>query len=388
MCSRTKRLLSMMLALTLVFSLIAPTVVAAATSSGNRISLEKGERITLKATSSILYRTWWKSSNSKVASVSGSGVVTAKGEGTATITATCENKLKLINIFGIFGSDIMTTYYTVVVTDPDAEVPTEPQPTEPRPTEPEPTEPEPTEPRPTEPRPTEPQPTEPRPTEPQPTEPRPTEPQPTEPRPTEPQPIEPQPTEPRPTEPQPTEPRPTEPEPTEPQPTEPQPTEPEPTEPEPTEPEPTEPEPTEPEPTEPEETVVDITETLDAFMWKNAATLRRVRSKYGSLYAAIYYYEKVKDGGDWDIKQQEEWHFEQGTTYVYQGQVLRMDDPGNIHFGYVGAVIFPEEFVCFGAGMNNVSKFGFSEGDFDSYYDDPQDQAMMRWGYRLYVSGY
>ena len=61
-----------------------------------------------------------------------------------------------------------------------------------------------------------------------------------------------------------------------------------------------------------------------------------------------------------------------------------MDDPGNIHFGYTGAVLFPESFVCFGAGMNNISKFEFTTGNVDSYYDDPQDQEMMKWGYDLY----
>ena len=166
--------------------------------------------------------------------------------------------------------------------------------------------------------------------------------------------------------------------------------------PEETVPEETVPEETVPEETVPEETVpaepdvkvVDLTEKLDALMHKNAATMRSVLKKRGWYLAAIYFYEKVKDGGDWDIKLTDEWTFEEGTVYLYQGKEIRWDDPGNIHFGYVGAVVFSEEAICLGAGLNQITKFGFSFGDFSSYYDDPRDQEMMRWGHRLYKSGY
>lgn len=131
--------------------------------------------------------------------------------------------------------------------------------------------------------------------------------------------------------------------------------------------------------------IIDITDKLNALMRKNAAYLQRFREKYGYVAASILYYVRVTDGGDWDIKLTDEWKFEKGKTYVYQGKVMRMDDPGNIHFGYVGAVLFSEEFVCFGAGMNNISKFGFRDGDRSTYWDDPQDQIMMRWGYSMYV---
>ena len=51
-------------------------------------------------------------------------------------------------------------------------------------------------------------------------------------------------------------------------------------------------------------------------------------------------------------------------------------------------MVFTEEFLCAGAGLNQITKFGFSSGDFDSYFDDPRDQEMMRWGCRLYDAGY
>ena len=141
-------------------------------------------------------------------------------------------------------------------------------------------------------------------------------------------------------------------------------------------------------PEQPEPKVIDLTAKLDALMHKNAATMRSVLARRGWYLAAFYFYNMVKDGGDWDIKLQDEWKFEEGVVYMYQGKVMRWDDPGNIHFGYVGAVVFSEEAVCLGAGLNQITKFGFSFGDFSSYYDDPRDQEMMRWGHRLYKSGY
>ena len=120
-------------------------------------------------------------------------------------------------------------------------------------------------------------------------------------------------------------------------------------------------------------------------MREHAADMQRIKDKYGYYIAAVCYYKRVTDKGIWDIKRTDEWKFEEGKTYVYRGVEMRMDDPGNIHFGYIGAVLFDVEFVCFGAGMNNVSKFGFSTGSVESYYDDPQDQEMMRWGYNLYL---
>lgn len=135
---------------------------------------------------------------------------------------------------------------------------------------------------------------------------------------------------------------------------------------------------------DPDDNVVDLTFKLNVLMHRNARILEDFLEEHGYVKAALFYHAMVTDGGDWDIKLTDEWKFEPGKTYVYQGKVMRMDDPGNIHFGYTGAILFPEEFVCFGAGMNNLLKFGFTAGDLSSYYDDPQDQEMMRWGYRMY----
>ena len=129
---------------------------------------------------------------------------------------------------------------------------------------------------------------------------------------------------------------------------------------------------------------VDLTEELDEFMLKNADKLEDYKEENGYIEAAFYFYQNVKDGGDLDIKLQDEWTFEEEKNYVYRDRKLRFDDPGNINFGYVGAVLFSEEVLCIGAGVNQISKYGFVYGDLSSYFDDPRDQAMIRWGYEIY----
>ena len=130
--------------------------------------------------------------------------------------------------------------------------------------------------------------------------------------------------------------------------------------------------------------IVDITEKLDDFMEKNAETLDSYLKQHGYLESILYFYKNVTDGGELDIKLQDDWKFEDGITYLYRGTGLRYDDPGNINFGYVGAILFPELVLCAGAGVNQISKYGLQFGDITTFYDDPRDNYMVKYGYRLY----
>ena len=125
---RIKRLLSMLLALTMMFSFVVP--VAAAGTADNTVEIEVGESVKL-GSSGWFTRTTWTSSDETVATVSANGTVTGVAVGTATVTATSKS------IFSFFGGSTTTTTYTVVVTEGTAEVPTEPEETQPEETEPE-----------------------------------------------------------------------------------------------------------------------------------------------------------------------------------------------------------------------------------------------------------
>lgn len=60
--------------------------------------LEKGDRLSLGATITKGAKVTWKSSNTSVASVSSSGKLTAKGKGSAIITAKCGSSSKTIKV--------------------------------------------------------------------------------------------------------------------------------------------------------------------------------------------------------------------------------------------------------------------------------------------------
>lgn len=107
---RIKRLLSMLLALTLVFSLFTPITASAASTTAvdnNTVEIEVGETAKLKV-SGVYSKTTWTSSDEAIATVSSNGTVTGVTPGTATITATSRN------FFG-FGKARVTTYTVTVV---------------------------------------------------------------------------------------------------------------------------------------------------------------------------------------------------------------------------------------------------------------------------------
>lgn len=133
--------------------------------------------------------------------------------------------------------------------------------------------------------------------------------------------------------------------------------------------------------------IVDLTDTLNGFMQKNLETLREYKNNNGYIKTRLYFYSNVKDGGDLDIKLQDEWQFESGKKYMYNGMVLRYDDPGNINFGYLGAELFPQIVLCIGAGINQLTKPDVPHNVF-SFFDDPRDTYMIKYGYGIYKGWY
>jgi len=70
----------------------------------------------------------------------------------------------------------------------------------------------------------------------------------------------------------------------------------------------------------------------------------------------------------------------------YDGYIWSAENLSNYAFGYFGAAFgYSEEFLCFGAGVYQVLSPSESEwGFFESYWDDPIDQANIRMGYQKY----
>ena len=115
---RIKRLLSLLLALTMVFSLTTPVSASAASTtaaSNNTVEIEVGETSKLKV-SGIYSKTTWTSSDEAVATVSSNGTVTGVAPGTVTITAVSKS------YFSFWGGN-KTTKFTVIVTEPEEALP-------------------------------------------------------------------------------------------------------------------------------------------------------------------------------------------------------------------------------------------------------------------------
>ena len=91
----------------------------------------------------------------------------------------------------------------------------------------------------------------------------------------------------------------------------------------------------------------------------------------------------VKDDSPIDIKSSPEWT---GEWYIYEGDIIRFDAPGNILFGYVGKVFgYDDEFLCLGAGLYQLGTKGLQQLDqLTSYGDDPYDTKMIRKGIAYY----
>lgn len=90
-----KKLVSIVLLLLMLVAVVAPDKTFAATQiklSKAKATMEVDSTLTLKLGNVTSTDVQWKSSARKVAVVSAKGVITAKGEGTATITATYNKK--------------------------------------------------------------------------------------------------------------------------------------------------------------------------------------------------------------------------------------------------------------------------------------------------------
>ena len=129
----------------------------------------------------------------------------------------------------------------------------------------------------------------------------------------------------------------------------------------------------------------DITDRLNKAMRDNAADFNsKIYLTAGvKLFAFVM---SVKTGAKYDLKFT--WNLDKNVTYFYSGTRLRYDDIGNIHFGYLGASIgYSLLFLKSGAGIYQIYS-GTSTWEYvSSFFDDPQDSAMIEWGYNIYYAG-
>ena len=132
---------------------------------------------------------------------------------------------------------------------------------------------------------------------------------------------------------------------------------------------------------------IDITENLNNEMRNNAQTLIEYREAHGYIKTVEFFVNKVKPGGDWDFKSQDDWALDSSKKYLYNGIELRYDDIGNIHYGYVGRVLFSESVLLIAGGGIQIIAGTSSWEYWQSNFDDPRDQWAISFGCDLWDSG-
>lgn len=91
--------------------------------------------------------------------------------------------------------------------------------------------------------------------------------------------------------------------------------------------------------------------------------------------------EKVKPGGEWDYKTK----FGRKKEFIFNGRLLKGEDLGNIHFGYVArAATIPWELIATAEGAYLVWNSEELKGWADSYFDKPTDEGGRAYGVFLW----
>jgi len=128
-----------------------------------------------------------------------------------------------------------------------------------------------------------------------------------------------------------------------------------------------------------------ITVPLSNLMQKNSENLL-INNPY-------YFRNKVKPGGDWDIKNTPEYSTRTYTNgFIFDGKHVNSDAPGNIHYGYVGASAFwdklpgtgPQLLLREAGAVQTKSQPEWQNSNF--YGDDPVDQVNILWGIDMYYN--
>ena len=88
-------------------------------------------------------------------------------------------------------------------------------------------------------------------------------------------------------------------------------------------------------------------------------------------------------GGQYDLKSKSEWQTRE--HYIYEGEIIWYDDPGNMLYGYLGMTMgFEEEILYKAAGAVQIATKTSSWSYVSSYFDDPRDQASIKKGIQKY----
>ncbi|MCY7487505.1 RHS repeat-associated core domain-containing protein [Paenibacillus alvei] len=128
----------------------------------------------------------------------------------------------------------------------------------------------------------------------------------------------------------------------------------------------------------------DITKKLNELMLKYEYIYIDEASKHENIKTADFFYT-VRGKSELDLKNQPGW--KGYKYYVYEGELVRRDQPGNISYGYLGKVFgFTDKKLFFAAGAAQKMA-GTSLPEWNgppTYGDDPFDSFNVKWGIEIY----
>ena len=118
--------------------------------------------------------------------------------------------------------------------------------------------------------------------------------------------------------------------------------------------------------------------------------MRKAEAKYGThkgianLITIQRFYELVRNKGPYDLKNLPDW---QKEHFIYNGEIINKDVPGNISYGYLGkAMEIPDEILIKAAGYAQ-QQAGTSSPEWvrlEGFGDDPRDTTRIKQGISIY----
>lgn len=93
----------------------------------------------------------------------------------------------------------------------------------------------------------------------------------------------------------------------------------------------------------------------------------------------------VGNGKKYDLKNTGDWN---DWQFFFDGYVIAYDAPGNILYGFFGKAIgIDEETLLSAAGIAQLAAGTSKLEYYDSRFDDPRDQEMIKLGFEYYDKG-
>ena len=140
---------------------------------------------------------------------------------------------------------------------------------------------------------------------------------------------------------------------------------------------------------------INISYKLLGLMMSNAGYLYRYacrqgkRGYLGKINILHKFYKLVKTGGKWDLKNKSAWKLKSKKDYyIFFKDKLTAEDVGNVHFGFVGSVLFSSVTLCTGAGIYQIIS-GTSDWKYwKSFFDDPRDTRCILIGHSYWSHYY